>query len=106
MPMALRVNDGVVTKNRVDEGEAAQYRALEKAVRAEEARKKEVERERRVSWGLPAEEEKVGFLKGWWRKVKGQDRDKKQREEGLIGCGPVDGRLSGGTGRDDDRVVR
>jgi hypothetical protein len=52
MPLALRVNDGVVTKDRIAEGEAAQFEALKKAVLASEEQKRQEERERRTSQGL------------------------------------------------------
>jgi hypothetical protein len=52
MPLAVTVNDGVVTKASVAEGEAAQYEALRRSVLASEENKKREERERRVSQGL------------------------------------------------------
>ena len=55
MPLALQVADGVVTKDRLAEGEAANFEALKRAVLAEETRKKQEEHERRISQGLPAE---------------------------------------------------
>lgn len=39
-----------------DIGQETMYRELEKKVRADEAEKKQKERERRISLGLPAEE--------------------------------------------------
>jgi len=53
MPLAVTVNDGVVTKDRLAEGEAAQYEALRRSVLASEENKKREEQERRVSLGLP-----------------------------------------------------
>ena len=47
---------------RINHGEAEQFRALERAVRAEQARKKAEERETRASAGLPPAEEPKGWL--------------------------------------------
>ena len=44
------------------------YKSLEAKVLADEARKKEAERDRRVSMGLPAEEQK-GMFKRMLKKV-------------------------------------
>lgn len=55
MPDFLRVADGVVAKNRIDEAETAQFDALKKAVLAGQAKRVEEEQERRLSQGLPAE---------------------------------------------------
>ncbi|KAJ9616516.1 hypothetical protein H2200_000235 [Cladophialophora chaetospira] len=55
MPDFLRVADGVVAKNRVDEAERDQFEALRRGVLAGQAKREQEERERRLSQGLPAE---------------------------------------------------
>ncbi|KAJ9626661.1 uncharacterized protein PV06_00074 [Exophiala oligosperma] len=57
MPLALTVNNGVVAKDRIAEGEAAQYEALKRSVLASQEKKKQEEREARASQGLPLDEE-------------------------------------------------
>ena len=52
-----------------------QYILLERAVKAEQARKKEEERQRRIEMGLPPEEEKPNFVKRVWRKIAGGKDD-------------------------------
>ena len=71
MSTALQSVGGVYVNNKVDHGEADNFEALKKAVLAEEARKKEDERERRRSLGLPAEDEKrkEGVLTSLWKKI-------------------------------------
>jgi len=97
MPDFLRVADGIVAKNRIDEAEAAQFEALKRSVLAEQARKEQDERERRVSQGLPAElsaEEK--------KEQKRQEKErravaKEKRREAL---GRQKGSGGGGSGSD------
>ncbi|KAL6242672.1 hypothetical protein RBB50_010318 [Rhinocladiella similis] len=57
MPLAVTVNEGVVTKDRIAEGEADQYEALRRSVLASEDKKKQEERERRASQGLPLDDD-------------------------------------------------
>jgi hypothetical protein len=58
----VRLNHHSPSKYRLDIAEANNFRELERAVLASEARKKEEERQRRMSLGLPPEEEKKGFI--------------------------------------------
>jgi len=76
MPDFLRVADGVVAKDRIGEAEAAQFEALKRGVLAEQARKEQEERERRVSQGLSAElspEEK--------KELKRQEKERRAAEK-------------------------
>lgn len=59
MSLAVRVNNGVVTKDSVGEGEAAQYEALKRSVLAKEEQRKQEERDRQHDLGLPAETSEV-----------------------------------------------
>ena len=116
MRLASHVDNNLTIQTRLNIGEADQFRALEKAVRAEEARKKEEETERRVSLGLPAEEEKEGWFKRVLGMFGGKDGGRSGRtgggkEEvvgrgdwGGEGSGIVGGGSAGGRGRDG--VVR
>ena len=55
-------------------GEAAMYKSLDAKILADEAQRKEAEKERRVSMGLPAEEENPGFFKRVFKKTNGSKR--------------------------------
>jgi hypothetical protein len=83
MPDFLRVAGGVLANDRVAESEAEQFEALKKGVLAEQARKEQEERERRVSQGLPVEltaEEKRERKRQ--EKIR-REEEKQKRREGL-----------------------
>ena len=73
MPIAFRVNDGVVVKDGVAVSEAENFRALERAVLASEAKKKDEERQRRISLGMSPEEKKEHWFKRWCKKFPRRD---------------------------------
>ena len=59
-----------------------QYILLERAVKAEQARKKEEERQRRIEMGLPPEEEKPNLVKRAWRKIAGPKAEDATKSKG------------------------
>ena len=71
-----------IAQSNIYRGEKEQYESLKLKVLADEAAKKEQARKRRVSLGLPTEEEKDGKVKGLWRKLSSgrnlkDDKDRK-----------------------------
>jgi hypothetical protein len=99
MPDFLRVADGQVTKNRIDEAESAQYEALKKSVLASQAQKEQEQRERRISQGLPP-----GLSPEEKREAKRQAREermeeKRKRKESLGRARPSDEQGEEGLGK-------
>ncbi|OAP56260.1 hypothetical protein AYL99_09439 [Fonsecaea erecta] len=85
MATFITVGNGVVAKDGVAEGEAAQYAALKRQVLEGEARKKQEERERRVSLGLPPEltrEEKKEAKRKEKERRKSEAAREREREGG------------------------
>ncbi|KIW34896.1 uncharacterized protein PV07_01639 [Cladophialophora immunda] len=86
MATFLSVGNGVVAKDGVAEGEAAQYQALKRRVLEEQERKRQEERERRVSLGLPPEmtrEEKKEQKRKEKERRKSEAAKEREREGGV-----------------------